>query len=362
MIGLGLILFVVHNPYQPLLEYAFLPWIGLLLLIFGSMVIIAGIKDWKEAIGEKRYWIPLGIIALSIVASALWAWVESRIMIQEAIGRICIGIMLFVLYTATRQTDSDKVFKIFPAVVVISSVSIVVWGATHGWIANGGIVSPTNYDMATGVVIFSILASPRKHWTWLAPIGAIGLWYSGSAEAQFIGIVLLVYAIFNGVNWKQLNVTVTSLAIVVVLTAVLGVISTVQRPNLDRIGYLVSVATTDSEVTRPDGIPTTKMDAITGYRLSHFLPRTPIKPFGYGINLTNFYWGIPHNVFTIIVDQVGILACLAWTWIAYLGIKKKDTRVLWIGIVALGIFDHFIWTQAAPWFWATAGITSVRRI
>lgn len=349
LIGLGLVLFVIHNPYQPFISYAFLPWIGLLMLVFGSLTILRDVTDWKQALGDKKVWIPLGVIALSITSSGIIAWMEGRESIQYAYGTLATAVFLVGVYLSTRQAEYRAIFAVWSYVVVIEAVSIVLWGAFNGWKPNGGLVSPTNYDIATGVIVFGVLVSPKDKQWWLGAIGAIGLLFSGSAEAIFLGIVMGV-AIIKEHGWSlKLNTSLMAVVAVAVLMVGLGIMTKAQHPIVERL-QTASVLNWSA----PD---MKALDKIIGYRLTHWQLTMPIKPLGYGYNMLKFYWGIPHNIILIIIEQSGILAVLAWLWIAYLGIKQKSTRLLWIGFVALGVFDHFIWTQAAPWMWAITGAT-----
>lgn len=364
-IGLGMVLFVVHNPYQPLFEYIFLPQLGMILIIFGCLSVITGIKNWKQAIGSPLYYIPLAVIALSVALSTIGKPPN------EIYAGVSISLVLPAVYIAIRTTDRTKVFGIVILSSVIASLSIVYWASITGWKPSGGFVSPTNYDIATGLIIFGVLlARPDWQW-WLAIIAVIGLFFSGSAEAVFLGVFMFIIVLIRHPQ-RKLLIPVAAVAILLIVTIPTGIFIKVQSPNINRLLVVADslniktplVAATKETLT-DSGLDyfttgkeeTTTIDKVMGFRLTHW-QLSPIKPFGYGINLTHFYWGIPHNVFLIIIEQVGILAMLAWLFIAVLGARKQP--YLWLGFVALGIFDHYIWTQAAPWFWAIAGVTSCK--
>jgi hypothetical protein len=358
LIGLGIVLFVWHNPYQPLIQYAFLPWIGTIMLIIGIILTLTS-KSYKLDLGQKRVWIPLAVISVSIALSGIFngAWQ----------GAVSLAVMFFGLYLTTRVLGKDIFEKIAPWVVVIESVSIPIWGLTHSWSTNGGLLSPTNYDIATGVIIFfTLLAKPSQKW-WLATIGTVGLIFSGSAEAFLVGgiifVIVLIRKLFGKIqeSWLKILSPVIALAIIAAITIPIGYFVEFQAPNMQRLSWL-------REITGWEFIPSIDMsgstrdpslDNILGQRFTHW-KLSPIKPFGYGINLTHFYYGIPHNIFLIIIEQVGILALIAWLIIAFQGIKNKRWRYVWVGFILLGLCDHFIWTQGGVWMWCLTGITFIK--
>src|SRR3989304_316469 len=87
IIGTGLVLIAIHNPYQPLLDYAFLPQVGLMLIIMGCVVIL--VNRYREiTLGKKYIWIPLLAIIISIGISQP--------------GAILMGGTLFILYLVSR--------------------------------------------------------------------------------------------------------------------------------------------------------------------------------------------------------------------------------------------------------------------
>lgn len=363
LMGIGLILFVAHVKLGRLDAFIFLPWIGMALIVV-AVVSVLNSKE-KIEIGEKKIWIPMAIISVSIAISGIWAYAEHRRSFNEMVATLFIGVFIFSIYLASKQLGKG-IFKSLSIASMIEAVSIPIWAAYHHWYPNGGLISETNYDIATGVVILGILVSPKKNWWWMATIGSIGLLFSGSGEAMLSGVILLIVTLFSKVTWWQIAIPVSSLAVIGFVAVVSGTFTSYQAPNMQRlatIGVLYHLPPSQSfwqnEKNKADSIVSTPPDAkvideILGYRITHF-QISPIKPFGYGINLTNFYWGIPHNVFLIIIEQAGILALLAWCWLIGLGIKQMTTRVLFIGFLSLGMVDHYIWTQWAVAFPALIG-------
>lgn len=342
-----MILFVWHNPYQPLLEYAFLPWIGLLLII---IVVVYCWTKYKLTPGDKKIWIPLAVIAASIVLSGVFKLIRAEANLQETMGIASIGAMLFLVYLVARLLSKD-IFAPFSIAVPIEAISIVVYGATHNWSRNGGLLSPTNYDIATGLLIFGMLVTRERWRKWIAPFAIVGVLFSGAAEGLFVLCVLgLVYVMRH---WKQRHSYEVPAIVGIGVFVVACVVSPEILSRIWGLSFFERVNAATQAIT-DNGQREQLLYFATGYRaFGNWNLTIPIQPFGYGYNMTRFYIGIPHNIVLIIVEQVGIVAAICWLWIAAKGMKYET--YVWVGIVALGVFDHFIWTQAAPWFWCLAG-------
>jgi len=89
---------------------------------------------------------------------------------------------------------------------------------------------------------------------------------------------------------------------------------------------------------------------------------TDIQPLGIGYGLTNFTSHTVHNVPLIIIQQLGwpgILAALAWLWVTVWCLRKTRWKYAWVAVIALSIFDHYIWSQLAPYFWCLVGVSTI---
>lgn len=68
IIGIGLVLFAIHNPNQPFLYYAFLPVIGLAISVMAVFFVLS--DHWRHLdFGSRWLWIPLACIGGSIAVS-----------------------------------------------------------------------------------------------------------------------------------------------------------------------------------------------------------------------------------------------------------------------------------------------------
>ena len=59
---------------------------------------------------------------------------------------------------------------------------------------------------------------------------------------------------------------------------------------------------------------------------------------------------------------IGIAGALAWLWVTLFCLIKTKWKYAWSGVIILSVFDHFIWTQVAPWWWVLVGVSSVSAI
>jgi len=88
---------------------------------------------------------------------------------------------------------------------------------------------------------------------------------------------------------------------------------------------------------------------------------TDIQPLGIGYGLTNFRPTTVHNVPLILIQQMGwpgMLAAIAWLWVTIWCLRRTRWKYAWVSVVALSFFDHYIWTQLAPYFWCLVGIST----
>ena len=354
VIGIGLVLSVIHQPDQPFLNLLFLPVIGNLLVIFGAGVIVANTS--KFSLGPKALWIPLAVISGSIILRPLYALLtnQSQWGMNAEWAGAGYGAALFALYLASRYLG-ERIFKAFIPAVIIASASMVWWGLSHPGVKGGGIVSVTNYDIIVGFLVFGWVVSGRHRW-WLAPIVLVGLYFTGSPEALFVGGVLGVVVLVRQDWSKRLALVVACLVGIVALTVPFGIPQQLYSYawGLISAGWLAL------------GFTGTERDALlnvaTGHRWLEYWVLSPIRPLGYGYNINNFYYGIPHNVVLIIIEQVGVVAAIAWVWVVGWGVWKSKWKYAWVAIIALSFWDHYVWTQMGLYLWCLAGASSSSKI
>lgn len=351
LIGLGSIFFIWHNINQPLINIFFIPQVGMAMMFAGLCICLVK-TEWREffRIRDWKIDIPILVIFLSIVLSSIGH--DAVKTNSQWWSIVAVGIMLVGLYYCARELG-NRIWKPYAIAVVIESISIVWYGAVHNWIPNGGLLSNTNYDIAIGLLIFGLLVAAEKNQWWLAGFVVVGIYFSGAAEGLFAIIALGI--IWTIKNWKVVKrIPVKNL----IITGGIGA-----AVVIGMIPVTWSNIWTSKLVDRIIDAINGNWYVASGYRMSaagNWNLTMPIRPFGYGFNFNNFYVGIPHNLGLIIIEQVGIVAFIAFVLLAIYMIRKMSWhwKWVWIGMILLGVFDHFIWTEAAPWWWLVAGICS----
>lgn len=360
IIGLGLVLFAVHNPLQPGKEYAFLPVVGLCLSLFG---VFAVLQDHRKEItwGSKYLYIPMAVIALSIAGSGVAKLLaipagETAHYIKFALATTMFGGYLFGVYLTARILGKD-LFVPFTWAVVIGALGCIGYGIAFPGDRTGGLISPLNYDIATGLLVFGTLVSVAYRQWWLIAIALVGLFFTGAEEALFccavVGVVVLIRRDFG----RKMIVPVVAIILVASICWGFGITQDLYYPATEKVVAAKEAMTEEDAMVRGE-----LLDEATGYRWLGHWSLSPIKPLGYGYNMTEFYEGIPHNIVLIIIEQVGILAAIAWIFVSVYCIIKTKWKYAWIGILALGVFDHFLFTQVAPWWWLLVGVSTASAI
>jgi len=354
LIGTGFVLFAIHNPLQPWKEYAFLPIVGLTFSMLGMFVILT--DHWKKiTLGSKKLWIPLAVISASIAGSGFVNPVGEGA--TALLAPMIFGIYLFGVYLVGRIAGKE-LFRPFAWAVIVGAVGCLVYGIIYPGVKTGGWISPTNYDIATGLLVFGTIVSIwQKQWM-LTAIAIVGLFFTGAAEALFACGVLLVVVLVRKDWSRKILLPVGALVLTLAICTPIGITQALYIPSVKMVEQAQEAVTMET-ITEEDVVVRDKLlEKATGLRwLTHWrIP--PIKPLGYGYSITDFSPPIPHNVPLVIVHQIGVVAAIAWLWVTLLCLVRTRWKYAFIGVLALSVFDHFVWTQVAPWWWCLVGVAS----
>lgn len=360
LIGVGLALSPIHNLWLTNLATTkqgetlfFLPAFGYLLLIMGVGLFL--LYNWEkvkaEGFGDKRIWIPLLVIAGAIGLSG----VAIDGSVQDKFAPLGTGAVLFALYLAARILGKELFYPLAVGVAV-GSLGVIAHQIVYPGASTGGFVFERNFDIATGYILLgAALFIHRWRW-WLASLAVVALLMSGAPEAIFALGVVGLYGLFRK-DWSKKAVPmVATLGLLLIAGLATGLMQDTYSYTRDSI-----TQTPTAHYTSPDG----EHVLVSPLAIRWLVIRdamTDIQPVGEGYGLTNFTPCTVHNVPLILVQQLGwpgVLAALAWLWVTIRCMRKTRWKYAWVAIIALSVFDHFLWTQLAPLFWLLVGASTI---
>jgi len=355
-IGAGIALSPIHNLWLTRLftidngeTLFFLPAFGYLLLIMGSGLFLLHNWDRVKEVGwgDRRV---IGcllfiVLAISLSGTAYDGW-------QLRVAPMGMGMALFALYL-TGRILGKAVFLPLAIGAAIASLGVIIHAILYPGVITGGFVFESNYDVVVGYVLLGAALCTHK-WQWiLAGLALVAILLTGSPEGLFalgvLGVVVLARR-----DWgRRLAIVVAPVLVIVVLGILLGYGGTL---------YSYAGKIVGGETASPYGDEGTPVKAVE-YRIHVAADAmTHIKPLGEGYNLTDFSRSPNvHNVPLVLVQQLGypgILAGLAWLWVSIWCLVKTRWKYVWILVLALSVFDHFIWSQLSPLWWMIIGVST----
>jgi hypothetical protein len=381
IIGAGMTLAPIHNQWLTSLTtnsrgetMFFLPAFGYLLLIMGSGLFLLHNWDRVKDVGwgDRKIVIPLLVIVVAVGLSGIGAagWTNKVAPLGGALS-------LFALYQAARMIGKD-IFLPLAIGAAVASAGVIVHGFIHLGHRTGGFIFETNYDVVVGYVLLGTALYFRRGQWLLAAMALVAMFLSGSPEAVFtVGVLGIIVLVRRDIGSRL----VAALLPVILITGIWFQLGYGQdlyayvwqvalgEPTVPADRFDESVAPTAPNVTAGPvtarGPDEGRMSA-TGYRIELMRRSlTGVRPLGEGYSLTEYSETTVHNVPLVIVQQLGwpgVLAGLAWLWISVWCLVKTRWKYVWVLILALSVFDHYIWTQLAPFWWAIVGASSVSAI
>jgi hypothetical protein len=327
--SIGLVLFTIHD----FLLQGLFTGIGMILICAGMWPLCCSRK--VISFGSKWVWIPMLVIVSS-------AWMRG-VFYGDWPGAVFLSVM-FCLYLYSRNYDLLKAF--FPA-TIIGAISVIAVGVMYPGMCSAGILAAlpmvghqTNYNIATGFLVFGLLVYKGRYKWELGTLVLIALFFTGAAEALLlIGILAVVMVLRRDTDYRKLAITLSILWVVVTVWTVLGYTQSLWMRPINIVG-LKEYETQRALVAR-----------ILGYESA----LAELKPLGNGFALFEVSARTVHNVPLIIVDQLGIAAGIAWVVATVYCLIHSKRKYLWIGFIAMGLVDHFTWGNAAIWWWVIAG-------
>ncbi len=397
LIGAGIALSPIHSLWLTELVTQnnevgfFIPSFGYAIWILATLMFLTWKVNWREMDwGSQKVFIPLLVIVGAIGLSGITA--------NTLVGKVTpllMALSLFALYLVARKLGKD-IFLPLAIGAGVASLGIIIHGFIYPGQITGGFVFEGNYDIVVGYVLLGVaLFIHRFRWL-LAGLALVAMFLSGSPEAVFsvsvVAIVvlwrrdwnkrlviavsptLLLIIVWFGLWYGQElyartfqiaeNEVVTSDTFWIVKKEVVKnvVVATVASDTVKVIKSFLIVEDTSPTLVNANKEDERKTMGATSFRLSVIKgAMTKIKPVGEGYYLTAFVHNTVHNVPMVIVQQLGyagILAGLAWLWLCGYCLVKTRWRYAWMLILSLSVFDHFIWTQLAPYWWVLIGVST----
>jgi len=372
-IGIGLALFPVHNRW--LVDAALVGGEATLFLpVFGALLFLLAVPfylrdnwsamDW----GDRKIYIPLLVIVGAIGLSGITADT-----LEYKFAPILMGGVLFSLYLVARKLGKD-IFIPLAIGAGIASMGVIISGVLYPGEVTGGLVFENNYDIVVGYVLLGTALFIKRYQWALVGLALVAMYLAGSPEGVFATGVFLAMVWFRKDWGKRLFITLAPVCLVATLWFGLGY-------GQELYGYTAKVAQgtptipSESLIKPPSSGESPVVDketqeadmSVIGYRLAVIKrAMANIEPLGNGYNLTGFSKQLNvHNLPLVIVQQLGwggILASIAWLWVSGWCLVRTRWKYVWGLVLALSVFDHFVWTQLAPWWWAIIGVSTAGSI
>ncbi len=267
-------------------------------------------------------------------------------------GTSLLNVLLIPAYAlvmlAGLQMRDDWMRKGFSVLVLIEFIGAIVMLFIRSDSGNGSFIDPANYNIATALTLIVFLLSYDK-WKWmLLPFAIVGVFLTSAEEASIYVAVLLITFIVRR-DWSK-KLIPTGLAVLVCIILFFGF----HQPR-----YMYMVANNQWAVihgqqmpyqTDPTGdVSRGRMD---GYKLAITTPSI----LGHGFVST---WDTPdtvHNIPLRVLYDLGFIGLFGFI-LAMIGWMRRSTVYINTLIIAMMVFDHFLWTQAGLWFWVMIGLT-----
>jgi len=350
IIGVGLALFPIHNLWLTEvtsiggMATLFLPAIGAAIWIMAVLLFIR--NHWRELDwGDKKIFIPLLVIVASM---GLSGFINGE-SLGNKVAPLFMGGALFFAYVVSRSLGKDIFLMLIPF-VCLGAVIAVILGILNPGVPSGGLL--TNYCASAGFLIFGTLVN-RGKWQWaLIMVALVGVFFIGALEAVFIlgilGIAVLVRRDFS----RRFLIVSGVLVGLVGLWAVLGYLIPLYEGNLNVVALM-------DVVKGNGGIDGGTVQTMTSGRWEVIVERLKSTSIlGYGYSLSTVGGQIVHNIPLIISHQIGPIAGIAWLFVTVYCVIKTKWKYAWIAVMAMCIWDHYLWTQFGALYWVLIGVST----
>lgn len=367
VLGIGVASFAFRNVFYQGMSIGFA-----LSLIIILWVLMDKRNRNKETLGSKFVYIPLIIISLSMIVAGFARYIDDRIF-ADLIARITLALYFFAIYLTSRVLG-DKVFKPFAIAVIIESISVVFYSLILNYgIRNGGFASLYDYNPAVGLLLFGgIISIFYKQWI-IVTIALLGIFFTG-AEEGIVGVAIVFAAILIRRDFSR-KILLPIILIIVVITLGVYPFNYTKKLYANPIDKTTLVLTGQHNkeaagiITKTQGEQTinpesyiNKYDYVLNNRVNFLVDGLKnLKPLGSGyvMNPVDEKDKPIYNVPLVIMQQVGLLAALAWVFVTIYCLIKTRWRYAFIALIALGLLDNFVFCQLGVFWWCLVGVATV---
>jgi len=217
-----------------------------------------------------------------------------------------------------------------------------------------------------------LLVDRRRLWA-IFGIVVLAVILTGALEGLFILGVLCVFMMVRRDWGKRMLAPLGAVALVAVILLLVGVLPTVfqhTKKNIDAVIALVTGQVMEDGKRVEDTID----EALTGRWVVIKDAVSDIRWLGHGFIVTPAHAEVDytlssaleetdsrqvHNMPLAAVDQVGPIGGLAWLAATVYCAVKTKWKYVWATVLAAGVFDYYMWTQLAPYWWMFAGMSTV---
>ena len=362
IIGVGLALFPVHNQALTALSmnskgeaWFFLPAFATILWLMGSMMFLA--DNWSRVKaagwGDRRI-----VVLLLVIVAAMGLSGITAPTLGAKVAPLFMGAALFSLYLTSRVLGRAILLPIAVGAAA-ASIGVLVSAALDPGVVTGGLVFEQNYDIVVGVVLLGAAVLISRWRPVLAGLAVLAMFFTGSPEAVF-SVAILAIALVWRRDWSKRVAAVLGIVILMV-----GVWFALGHGG-QLYSYSASVVANGVSIAQdPEWLESPKSTTMFGDRITKIQRAAvvfPDRPLGIGYSATKFDKNTVHNVPLIILQQLGwfgALAAVAWVGVGLWGLLRTKWKYAWLLVFSLSVWDHFVWTQIGPWWWALAGVSSV---
>ncbi len=374
-LGAGLVLYGIHNRAQPLIEYAFLPIVG-----FGLIVMAMFWQKWRWA--RLPFIVQAcGVIIVAFGIAQVWETPTARVLA----GAMMLGLWLMLLLGHRDGTVLTK--RCFVVVCVAQAVSLCVLARLYPTAKLGGIVTTVtaggwgNYDIGAGYLLVGmpLALSAIEDFGWrrlFMVICFIGIYLTRADEALPVLALLAVFGLLRR-DLLFAGLASATLSLMLLWTMAQPVKPLGDPPKLsDTHGRLMAIQQTIAPTVAAESVVTHRKSellvfpgsprlqwlnvALNGRVTGYVRALREWRWLGHGYEPARFTNQTVHNVPLIILDQMGPFPAIAWTLATlYVWWKRRFSLVL-TAVIGVSLFDHYIWTQIAPWWWYIIGTEALR--